>query len=450
MRRLGACLPSLVALALVTTSAAAQERLEFRSTAPLALGGDEALYRLILPLEAYRDTRRDLADLRILNGAGEPVPFSLAGAESAQREPARTMPLPAFPVSSAVGGAGGDVGVYVRTGRDGAVISVAPRAQPAASQAGTWLLDATRATDPLQALIVEWEPGPGTEVVHVDVDESDDLRTWRRVATRAALVRVAQGEQVLSQPRIEFSPRRARYLRVAAAGPGFRLRSVSAEAVAARPEAPRMIQRVTGVATGEPGEFAFDLGANLPAETVRLRFAARNTVAPVTLLSRDASSGDWRRVHDGTAYRLTRDAEELESPATAIARRTERYWLARIDARAGSIGSDPPALEIGWRPAQVVFVARGEPPFRLAFGNPALERASLPLASVMPGYESGAEQALPMATVGEVTTAPLPGDRWRWLLGDDGGRRLALWAVLIAGVVALGGMAWRLGRQASA
>lgn len=435
-------LASSVAVPLV-----AQQRVAFRSSAPLTLSGDEALHRFTLPLEAYRDTRRDLADLRVLNGAGEPVPFSLAGAEERPRDPARIVALPAFPVSSAIAASGTDVGVYVRTGRDGAVISVAPRGQPTSPQATTWLLDASRIGEPMQALLIEWEPGAGTEVVQVHVDESDDLRAWRRVATGAPLVRVSQGSAVLSQPRVDFPARRAKYLRIAGATQAFRLRAARAEVIAEAPEIPRETRRVTGIAGDTDGEYHFDLGASLPVETVRLRFAARNTVAPVTLLSRNAPSEEWRRVTEGTSYRLTRGGAEVESPPVDVARRADRYWLARVDPRSGGIGGDPPVLEAGWRPAQVVFVARGEPPFRVVFGNPLAERASLPLTSIMPGYERHAEQALPLATVGVVTTEALPGDRWRWLLGEDGGRRLLLWGVLVVGVIALGVMALRVSRQ---
>ena len=37
------------------------------------------LQRFVLPFDAYRDSRRDLADVRVFNANGEPVPIALAG-----------------------------------------------------------------------------------------------------------------------------------------------------------------------------------------------------------------------------------------------------------------------------------------------------------------------------------------------------------------------------------
>ena len=49
--------------------------------------------------------------------------------------------------------------------------------------------------------------------------------------------------------------------------------------------------------------------------------------------------------------------------------------------------------------------------------------------------------------MGAVTAQELRDDWIRKLTGDASPRKLALWAVLIVAVIALGLMAWRLSRQ---
>lgn len=429
----------------------AQGPADFRSSAPLELAEPSGLHRFTLPFEAYRDARPDLSDLRVFNGAGQSVAFALSlGADRAST--IDTVALRQFAVFSSAERAPGDLDVSVRTRADGTVISVQPRgtAAPAGERRpAAWLLDASAVHAPLRALLVEWDAGPGTEVVHVNVESSDDLRRWQPVARRAALVRVEQGGQLLAQPRVEFPAHEARYWRVSAsdrASP-FALHAVRAETSEGTPPLPRERREYTGAGGRSPGEFVFDLDAHLPVDAVRVAFSEPNTVARIEILSRASEDDEWRHVTSGDFYRLTRDGAEVMSPTVEIPRRAHRHWLLRVDSRSGLTGS--PTLEVSWRPARVVFVAGGEPPFSVAFGSPEAPaaRADLPLSSVIPDYTPADEYGLPVARVGAVRTVALSGDNWRRLVGDVNGRTVALWAVLFAGVAFLGFMAWKLSRQ---
>ena len=87
-------------LACIALGAFAEERSDFSASAAVTPANADALQRFTLPLRAYRDTRRDLADVRVFNANGETVPIALAGDPDSVREPPRIAPLPLFPVSS--------------------------------------------------------------------------------------------------------------------------------------------------------------------------------------------------------------------------------------------------------------------------------------------------------------------------------------------------------------
>jgi hypothetical protein len=446
-----------LAMVLAALPALAQSPAEFRSNAEVTPTTRDALHRFTLPVEAYRDARRDLADLRVFNSQGETVPFAIAGEADQAREAPATAALAQFPVFGAPAGAqASNLDVSVRTRPDGTVISVRQRSRPAPEQRPVaWLLDASAVRSPLHALILDWEAGRGAEIVRVGIEASDDLKSWQTIASQAVLVRVEQGGQVLSQPRVEFARRTAKYLRVTGASQAFQLKSARAEMGGGVLPLPREKRTYTATAGAKPGEYAFDLGARLPVESVRVAFAVPNSVAPVDILSRDVESAEWRFVASGTFYRLTREGAELESPALDIGRRADRYWMLRIDPRSGGVGASPPSLEVAWRAAQVVFVARGEPPFRVAFGSLGAARTdatrtALPVSSLIPGYERNEEHKLPAAVVGAVQTVAVSGESWRKIVGDVSPRKLGLWSVLLLGVAFLGFMAWRLSRQMQA
>ena len=166
--------------------AMAQSPAEFRFDAPVAVSGADALNRVTLPFEAYRDARPDLADLRLFNAQGEALPIAFAGEPAAVREEPKSVALPIFPISAqearAVGQ--GALDVTVRSDASGTIVSVhgRPAGRPAPARTAAWLVDASAFKSPLRALTLAWDVHAGTEVVKVNVVASDDLRAWRCVA----------------------------------------------------------------------------------------------------------------------------------------------------------------------------------------------------------------------------------------------------------------------------
>ena len=443
----------LAALLLTALPAFAQAPAELRSRADLTIESGDALHRFTVPADAYRNARRDLADLRVLNGKDELVPFAFAGESERGREAPVVTALPLFPVYPPERGVRPEnVDITVRAEANGTLVSVHRRdAKAPAAKPVSWIVDASALTQPMQALIAEWERGPGTEVVHARVEASDDLRSWSPVTSLSALVRLEQAGRKISQPRIEFAARKPKYLRITGDGPAFQLTAVSAELTSAPAAVKRTLRRVPATAGEKTGEYLVDLGARLPVETVNVIFADNNSLAGAEILSRDATDAPWNSAGGATFYRLTLEGREVQSPALDIGRRPDRYWLIRTDPKGGGIGKTPPSLEVAWRPAQVVFIARGEPVFHVAFGRGDAVRSALPVEQLMPGYKRYAEFALPEAQVGAVTTSePTTFERVTEKLGVTDGKRVGLWAILLIGVGLLGFMAWRLMGQMKA
>lgn len=453
-------------LAVIGLAAFAANADDFRARAPITLQGTDPFQRIQLPFEAYREARRDLGDIRVMNARGESVPFAFAGEAEPEKAPTVTAVLPQFPIISRptlATTAAGRLDVRVRARGDGTIISVEERppgkAVPPAIRPIAYLLDASQLKFPIGQLRFDWDAGPGAEVVKVSVEGSDDLRAWSSLASRAALVRVEQGGQVLAQTQVALHGARPKYLRVTWDGGAFALRSVTAESAPEVIPPERKSMRVASAQRGKDGELVFDLGARLPVEAIRVEFPETNSLALFEVSVRDgnkdATSRDgnkdapWRVVAAATFYRITRDNVELLSPPLEVGRVTAREWRLRPQVKSTGAEGAMPSIEVLWRPAEVVFVAKGEPPFTLAFGDAEMKPAAIPISSLMPNYERRAERKLPVAPVGavQVTRDDSP---WRGYLGDISPKRTALWAVLVIAVLVLGFMAWRLQGQMKA
>lgn len=434
----------------------AAERLpEFGHAAEIVLEGKGAIYTVDLPVEVYRGiARRDLGDLRVLNGAGEVVPHALLRSPASESKPAAPIAMTFFPLYGPPGRPVNDLALRVERKPDGSLSAlVTPGERRAAGRRLLgYVIDASAAAVAARELRFDWPAGPEGTSLNVRVEASDDLRTWRALAS-GSLVVLRQGDLLLERRAIELPPVREKYFRVTwhPAEEEFKLAGVAAVPVDATSESPRAWLRVAGVAGAKPGEFVFELPGALPVDRLRFELPNENTVVSVSLAVQERTNGAERAVRSAVLYRMDHRGEKLLNPDLEIAPTTSQRWLMRVDLRGGGLGSGLPAVNAGWLPHRLVFVARGEAPFRLAFGNAEAASAALPVQSLVPGY--AADKPLPAlpARLGTVRSRELakaaPGEVARTYLEQMDRKKMWLWGALILAVIVIVGMAWRLMRQ---
>lgn len=110
----------------------------------LQLEEGAAYYSVALPAAVYSASQRnDLGDVRVFNGAGEPVPYSLEGPRELPRTPPTLRPARWFPLRPVPAGhTGAPLGVTIAA--DGSLHATA--APPGRAQHDTDLIDAGEAS----------------------------------------------------------------------------------------------------------------------------------------------------------------------------------------------------------------------------------------------------------------------------------------------------------------
>jgi len=439
-----------LAWAIAAAPALADTLADYAYRLPLQADGDGAFVMFELPGDVYeRIVRADLGDLRVFNADGAPVAHALLPQREAAREARGSASLPLFPLYvDAARADATDVAITVRKDAQGTSVDVSTRdGQPIAAQrlAG-YLVDARELTEPISALTLPF--ASATNVAsRVRIDASDDLASWRTVASDAPLLDLEYAGRRLTRNRVDVARVAAKYLRLTwiAGQPAPELASVTVEYGERTSESPRQWRTVQGTSVADkPGEFEFDLGGLFPADRVTLELPELNTVAPATLSTRAEPGNPWLPVASGVVYRLRQAGSEIENPPFPLSAPSRRYWLVRIDEKSGGTGARPPRLSVGWRPHVVVFAARGSGPFELAYGSRRTTPSALPIDTLVPGFDRGnPRKGLVAARVGAPVVAPAnaalrePMDVKRW----------TLWAALILASVVLGWMALRLSRQ---
>ena len=427
--------------------------------------GSEALYDVTLPPSVYQGvTRRDLGDVRVFNGAGEVVPHAWRPRRTQTAAPVASVPLTLFPLKAAADANIDGLAINVTRSANGTLgaVSVNVKSDSAQSASATvaYLIDMSAQERALRSIELDWRATDGFSG-KLRIDASDDLARWRTLVSAAPLLNLEVGGQRLQQKRVELPQQKANYLRLSwvrtdAKNAAPEITAASGELAGKAVEAAREWSKSAPTKGEKEGEYLIDLKGQVPIDRLRLELPQANTIAQVEVLVRDKADQPWRSVTRGVAYRLNQSGAEVVSPDLQINASSERWLLLRVDQRGGGLGSGMPALNAGWVPHQLVFAARGAPPFTLAYGNRGALTGSLPIESLIPGYREDAGTHVRAAKTGQQQLINVQAAQSQPQKELGGGARLqeqidwkrwSLWAVLGIGVLVLGAMAWRLVRQ---
>ncbi len=460
--------------AFVATSATAQEPLRpenFASRGVISVSGAGPFYQLALPLAVYEGAASaSLADLRVFNGQGELLPYALLRSESQSVSHQTESAAPFFPLPAPHKGSSdaGDVSVTVRQSADGSLVSVrqaAGKAEPAGIAGGV-VIDASALKGSIRSLRLV--TGASKVPFHsFTLESSKDLQHWRVLKRDAQLVHLEHAGHRVDSDHVEWDSAASRYLRLLWDEPkqAPEIKSVFLGAVETSVNPPvRIWSAEMAPSATQPGIYEYTWAGQMPLSRVRINLPQINTLAPVSIQYLTAprrrphrlgwhhrrEEPRWHYLAQTVVYRLQSPQDEVKSGDIALYGTEANSLRLMVDAKSGGIGNAPPTLQIGFVPHVLVFLARGNGPFVLAWGASGVEPASLPLSTLVPGYDgvaslkaapaslplSGIVQGKPAAPAGKAgAEMSSPSSKW------------VLWAVLAGGLLVLGAMARSLIRQ---
>ena len=429
---------------------------DFQWHATLDTGGRSGLVRVPLPGEALaRLQSRSASDLRVFDGAGQPVPYALAAPplpDAAARKP--TAAIPALPLHAAEAGrvlprgavqvkvdsSNAAQSVWVQLGGNAVPASADARRLPAA------LFDTRALKDPITALVLKATLPPNVPV-QVRASTSADLASWTPVDLQGRIYRF-EGEGAPANDRLELrEPLRLeqRYLRLDWAGQeGVAVESLTGLVAAGPPQPARPSTTLVAPQADGAAALEWELPFATPLAQLEITTARANTLLPLRILGRNQVSQPWRFLGHAVVYRLGPPGQEsINLPATL--QHPSVHWL-RVEATHGTrLQGVPLAVRALFEPVDLVFVAGGQAPYQLAAGREATPAAALPVG-MLAATTSTRISELPLAQLRDAQGVP-PTARPAWLPRGLDKRTAGLWAVLVLGVLVLGGVAWSLLRQ---
>jgi len=442
----------VLALVFITGYALASPRLEdFAYHYTINTPGAGAIYQLPLPEAVYaKVVQPDLSDIAVFNANLETVPYAFRRAIQPEPVTPAAVTLPVFPISSTQPQLPRSLTLKLLSDFHGTVIELQQQNGNPPERVTDYLVDTSKLKHAIKTLEIDWQKGKESFITRVRVETSDDLSHWQELVSDAALAHLTYAGNILTRNTIEIPRKQGKYLKIhwPAGSDGTSIQSVRAQFFASdgAPTWQHNIYPGKRADSAQSPGFDYEIPAYLPIRQVRVNLEQTNSLLQGAIYSRSAENQPWRLQNRGLYYRLQFPATKLDSPAIRIPLTTDRFWRIEYDRDRSSLGADIPALEFGWQPDQLVFLARGEAPFTLAYGSARVKTRQAPVSRLLDNIKQ-AINTLPVvqASLGAHSQGnsdvllpqppPLP---WRhWLL----------WASLIVAVLVLAHLAWRLHRQ---
>lgn len=420
----------------------------------------ELPYSILAKLE-----RQDYADLRIFNSQNQAVPFSITQLEPQTQQNKASHDLGFFRLTDKTARNNG--GLRVNFNDNTAHFSF-NAASPEHQQANYLIIENRHRDEALLAIKLAWQkPGDEGFSINVHLASSDDLHNWRPVSD-ATLYALSYLGSALTQNTVSLPyPNHAKYLRLAfQPSSDF---SLNIEKVTGDYRQDTLVERenrqtvqlepgyhpnewlfttgyirITNIGFEIPGTGLFYQGRlyskndsprqNLPKPKHSFKHEIKRALhrypeQPV------AEQDDWRYQGALTQYRLLTAAGEIANPPITVPANKDSQWKLVLDQPATLLPEQIPSIKMAWRPVIVTFVAQGNPPYRLFFGNALVGPSH---AGLSPDLIKNAEtvNVLDIRAV-ERTTKLAPPLPLNW-------QKILLWLILCSGVFTVGLMAYQL------
>ena len=435
MKKTLATMIAAVSLIAAAPAGSDQDTASYRQHYAITPTGTAPEQRLSLPAEVLATLQNaDADDVRVFDAEARQMPIARVNLRATERRDN----LPALPILGAPDALKVS-GVSLNLDSEGRarVVQVDGKVdgQVGAAIVLGALLDARRLTGGLTSVKLDAD-FPAGQPVTFTIAASRDLATWRTIATKVAY----RAPDDAATGGVTIAPDAAldrEYLRVTWQAGSRLLSPVTVRGATLVTQsgtgnsAPTIEATLASLKESHVVDVALPFATSL--STILVTPRGNDLVVPIRVLGRDNREQPWTLLGQGIASRSAPNAITIDGRA---------FRTLRIEADAKSGGfTTPPAIRFAFAPAEIIFLAAGKSPFKLAAGKADASDAYLPLASLT----QTPSDTIQNATL-DISAAP---KLVLVAVSDDGAtkRQAVLWAVLLLATALLGGMGWVLWKK---
>lgn len=421
---------------------------QFAKGYELNTDGNAAIYKLSLPESVYQTTvRKDLGDIRVFNQDKKRVPHAIRKPQSTQEKEMIYLDLAFFPLL------GMAINPEIIVADDGTIIQINKNGNFSTTENAnikSYIIDVSHVKHAIDELEFELIGVEGSFIKQARLQYSDNLNHWSSLINDFSIADLDYGLHKLHKNKIKLPRKKIKYLRFTWLDDnnGIQISNIKARLKTVWSSEQREKLTVHGKLTdSEKQLYEFDVGGQFLLDRINITLPEENTLIEVEVSSRNNEKSEWRRRYTGLIYKLQVKENSIENGEINISSTMDQLWQLQVKTEDG-LGDKVPVFKFTWQPNELYFLARGQGPFTLAYGNGQINPPGKPVDILMDVLTEDQERNLvEEATLGAEIN----------LMGEEAlkaelkipWQRILLWGVLMLGVLVLGIMVIRLYKQMS-
>ncbi len=412
--------------------------------------------QVTLPINVYENMqRRDYGDIRVFSSDGQVVPHQLIYPDNQTKT--RNAELSYYPFSKLQAENPANIRVIIeqQLGRQNLDIHQQLNQKlPRQQQEFQYIIEnhpprnAFESTDvqkqTLCKLELEWEQQKPSAILPFSLETSNNLQVWKSVGVAFNVSRLRYAESQLVHNLIDFSCTSKRYLRLTWLKPKQKVHLTKVIGLYHQSKEQKIQWKsIAKPDIGKAGNWLFESDLMVRLSHMEFVAPAQGLLYQGKLFSRNDSKSAWQLRKNITQYRLTIGDENVQSDAFTLQPTNDRYWKFEPENEALLNGNQLPNIRVGWKQEQLLFLAQGNPPFILAYGNANITQSkTVGLSKLIDTFKSTGLHPDIVSVVNTQHNESFP-----QVDIDIPWKLIGLWMLLLIGTVLLAYMALSLYRQ---
>jgi len=446
-------LSALTAMGIFSLAWAAPYSVEDFSHRATLSDAKTSLRQIEIPQTLYEKMkRRDYGDLRVFSADGQIVPHQFK--QSSQRvDSKREIPLVFYPFSKEQAANPSNIQVIInqKAGEQNLQINqqVAKSGKASKTNEYKYIIEnqgqSGKKALKLCKLQLNWEQNKASSIISFRLESSDQLHNWHMLSRKLTVSKLDYNGSQLIHDTVNFSCTSQKYLRLTWLQSEQKTKLTQIKGLYTQKGEQQIQWKSFGKPSYSKDENAWLFESNIISEVSKLEFIAPQDglLYKGTLYSRNNEKGEWRYRRDVSQYRLNMGDTTLQSNPVSFSPTSDRYWKMTLKAEGQLSENQLPEIRAGWKPKRLYFLAQGNGPFVLAFGNSKVKsQQNSSLTDLIDSIrQTGA--SIDVVSTGKIVSS----GKTFTAESETPWKLILLWLVLILGTALMGFMAFRLFKQ---